>query len=110
MTHRRYVLRNGKLVELDLSTPPQPRRGPYVISDIGSYRSMVTGEMITSRSRHRDHLREHGCIEIGNEYPQPSPVEPLPPLRPEIERALQASPETHAEARAALDRATNAKV
>jgi len=40
---------------------------PYVAPDIAPYRSMITGEMITSRSRHREHLREHGCIEIGNE-------------------------------------------
>lgn len=40
---------------------------PYIAPDIQPYRSMITGEMITSRSRHRDHLRQHGCIEIGNE-------------------------------------------
>jgi hypothetical protein len=28
---------------------------------------MVTGEMITSRSHHRDHLKRHNKIEIGNE-------------------------------------------
>lgn len=40
---------------------------PMVMVDIQPYRSMQTGEMITSRSRHRDHLRQHGLIEIGNE-------------------------------------------
>lgn len=38
-----------------------------VMPDIKPYQSMVTGEMISSRSKHREHLREHGCIEIGNE-------------------------------------------
>jgi hypothetical protein len=28
---------------------------------------MQTGEMITSRSHHRAHLKQHGLIEIGNE-------------------------------------------
>ena len=41
--------------------------GPQVVRDIEPYKSMITGEMITSRSTHRDHLRAHGCIEVGNE-------------------------------------------
>lgn len=40
---------------------------PYIIGDIQPYRSMQTGEMITSRSQHRAHLRQHGLIEVGNE-------------------------------------------
>jgi hypothetical protein len=38
-----------------------------VTADIQPYRSMITGEMITSRSQHRTHLKDHGCLEIGNE-------------------------------------------
>ncbi len=41
--------------------------GPQVVRDINPYKSMVTGEMITSRSRHRDHLARHNLIEIGND-------------------------------------------
>jgi len=40
---------------------------PMVIADIQPYQSMATGEMITSRSHHRDHLKQHGLIELGNE-------------------------------------------
>lgn len=40
---------------------------PYVAADMTPYQSMITGEMITSRSQHRTHLRDHNCIEIGNE-------------------------------------------
>lgn len=40
---------------------------PTVINDIQPYKSMQTGEMITSRSTHRQHLKQHGLIEIGNE-------------------------------------------
>lgn len=43
------------------------RSAPMVIGDIAPYRSMIDGKMIESRSTHRAHLREHGCIEIGNE-------------------------------------------
>lgn len=105
----RYVMRNGRLVELDLDAPLPPRRTPYILSDIREYPSMVTGEMITSRSQHRAHLREHGCIEVGNEMPRHSP-EPLPPVREDVARALEASPETHAEARAASERAGKAEL
>lgn len=44
---------------------------PMTISDIQPYKSMITGEMITSRSQHRDHLKAHGCTEVGNEKMEP---------------------------------------
>ena len=62
---RRYLQINGELVEY--GDHLKERVSPDVIGDIKPYQSMATGEMITSRSRHRDHLREHGLIEIGNE-------------------------------------------
>ena len=40
---------------------------PMVMGDIQPYQSMATGEMITSRSRHREHLKQHGLVEVGNE-------------------------------------------
>lgn len=40
---------------------------PMVLGDIPPYRSMCDGTMITSRSQHRAHLKQHGVIEIGNE-------------------------------------------
>jgi hypothetical protein len=44
-----------------------------VMRDIAGYKSLETGEFIGSRSAHRDHLRAHGLIEIGNErMPQKS--------------------------------------
>lgn len=41
---------------------------PSVIADIQPYRSMATGEMITSRTRHRNHLKERGLVEIGDQH------------------------------------------
>lgn len=41
-----------------------------VMDDIQPYRSMWNGEMITSRSAHRNQsreLHEHGMVEVGNE-------------------------------------------
>jgi len=104
---RRFVFRGGRFVELDLNAPLPPRVAPYVMSDIKEYPSIITGEMITSRSHHREHLRMHGCVEVGNDIQTPSREE-LPPLMEDIKAAMQASPETHAEARAAMQQAMSA--
>jgi len=45
-----------------------------IMLDIQPYKSMVDGSMITSRSKHREHLRQHNCIEIGNETMQNAPL------------------------------------
>lgn len=39
----------------------------HVMPDIAPYRSMADGSIITSRSQHREHLKRHGCVEVGNE-------------------------------------------
>lgn len=101
---RRFVFRKGEFVELDLEAPLPPRRGPYIQSDIEPYRSVMTREPITSRSQHREHLRQYGVIEVGNERLGVS-REVLPPVREDVRAALDASPERHAEARAASERA-----
>ncbi len=41
--------------------------GTRVTPDIQPYQSQVDGSWITSRSRHREHLKRHNKIEIGNE-------------------------------------------
>lgn len=41
--------------------------GPQVIKDLQPYRSMIDGSVIDGRKRHRDHLKAHGCIEVGND-------------------------------------------
>lgn len=42
---------------------------PTVISDIGGYISQVDGSWIDSRSKHRNHLKQHNMIELGNDVP-----------------------------------------
>ena len=39
----------------------------HIMPDIKPYKSMIDGSMITSRSKHRTHLRDNNCIEVGNE-------------------------------------------
>ena len=46
---------------------PRSDVGFFVLGDIQPYKSMITGEMINGRRQHREHLRQHGCIEVGNE-------------------------------------------
>ena len=55
------------LVELDLDAPPQASKTAAVWNDIQEHQSTITGEMVTTRSRHRQILRESGCVEVGNE-------------------------------------------
>lgn len=40
---------------------------PMIIRDIEPYKSMITGEMISSRSVHKTHLKQHNCVEVGND-------------------------------------------
>lgn len=72
---RRFVQKDGELIEVSLDYVPEPRQ--HVMKDIQPYRSMIDGREITSRSTHREHLRAHGCIEVGNETKYLKPRGPL---------------------------------
>lgn len=62
-----------------------------IIPDIQPYRSQIDGSMIESRSKHRTHLRDHGCVEIGNEK-----VTPKAPESPKgLKDAIAASVHQH---------------
>jgi hypothetical protein len=75
----RAIYRNGKLFaeyndgELTYLAPeysPANRSelpAPMVMRDIGEYRSPIDGTQITTRSQHRDHVKRHDVIEVGNE-------------------------------------------
>jgi len=55
---------------------------PMVVADIQPYQSMCDGSWITSRSQHREHLRRHNVIEVGNEkINSPKPQSPPPGLK-----------------------------
>jgi hypothetical protein len=57
-----------------------------IIPDIEPYQSMIDGSIIHSRSRHRTHLKDHGCVEVGNEIKAAStmPKASVVDLKPEI--------------------------
>lgn len=94
---RRFVWRNGHWTELDLDAPRPKPIAPMIMRDTEPYRSVITHEVIGGRRQHREHLKAHGCVEVGNEMIA-SQREELPPVRADLERALQASPEMHAAA------------
>ena len=41
--------------------------GVEIMPDIQPYKSMADGSIITSRSKHREHLHRHNMIEVGND-------------------------------------------
>lgn len=49
--------------------------GPVVVSDIAPYKNIIDGKEIGGRRQHRDFLRAHDVVEIGNEMPKRSTPE-----------------------------------
>lgn len=97
-----YVQIDGVLYEKGT----EPIGGMLIIGDIQPYKSMITGEMITSRSKHREHLRQHGCIEIGNEVKNLE-YHGIPDAAPQQRRELiraQFDAMSHAEFKRAIKR------
>jgi hypothetical protein len=82
---------NGDLTwHSDEYCAPSENVAPLVMPDIAPYQSMIDGREITSRSVHRAHLRQHGCIEIGNEtkyLTKPKPLESPKGLKETVIRA-----------------------
>lgn len=68
--------------------PRASSRVVHVMADIQPYKSMIDGSMIGSRSVHRDHLRAHGCIEVGNEKMESKPPAPKTTRREWLYRQL----------------------
>lgn len=56
-----------------------PEAGFFVMGDINPYKSMVTGEMIQGRAQHREHLRRHDVVEVGNDFDKRPQKRPEPP-------------------------------
>ena len=48
---------------------------PMVMGDIKEYRSVIDQSVIGSRSAHREHLKRHDCVEVGNEWKKPAKSE-----------------------------------
>lgn len=81
MSRQLYVWYRGDWVEVDRHAPRAAPTAPMIIRDIEPYKSMATGERIRSRRHHRDHLRAHKLIEVGNEYNKGKPIDSAPTSR-----------------------------
>ena len=69
MTRRSWVqdpITHKLIPKEEYESPPEA--GFFVMGDINPYKSMVTGEMIQGRRQHREHLRRHDVVEVGNDY------------------------------------------
>ena len=91
MTRKRWIYHNGVAYDRDTYTPEPTATSYQVLGDITPYRSMIDGSEITSRSRHREHLKAHGMVEVGNDsslYKPPKPIESPPGLKETIIRAV----------------------
>lgn len=97
---RTYVYIDGEFVE-----KKRDERGQwhYIQGDIQPYQSMIDGTMITSRLQHRNHLRLHNCIEVGNEDPLKHGAKPPKNNRVEVLKH-QVANMTHAQANRILER------
>lgn len=94
----RYVYKDGKIVYAEergeVIVNEMPYTVPanyYVMGDIQPYTSMVDGSLITSRSHHRAHLKQHGCVEVGNDsslFKPPKPRQSPPGLKDAIIHAV----------------------
>lgn len=88
----RYIYKNGEViyaeergvVTIDRREEMKVGQAPMVMNDIKPYQSMIDGSEITSRSRHREHLQRHGCIEVGNEKMKPKEYRPPPGLKDDV--------------------------
>jgi hypothetical protein len=86
---------NGELVEKHKAN--DVINAPMIMGDIVPYQSMIDGSMIQSRSRHREHLKDNGCIEVGNESMETKRTAPSSEKRREV-LAQQLGNMTHNEA------------
>lgn len=66
MARMRWIQIDGELIPADEVTYRESN-APIIMGDIQPYQSMIDGSIIESRSSHREHLKRHGMIEVGNE-------------------------------------------
>lgn len=83
----------GKLVPIEEWADSKPGAGFMIMDDIKPYQSMIDGSIINSRSQHRKHLREHDCVEVGNDSSIKNtsrrPLQSPPGLTDSIRRAVE---------------------
>jgi hypothetical protein len=89
MARKSYVSVNGEWVEKEKWTPPSDSPAFYVMGDQQPYVSVVTGEVIGGRRQHREHLRAHDLVEVGNEKVKQKPIPDVPGRKEAIIDAIR---------------------
>ena len=64
MSKKTFVYRDGKLIE---KTEASRNAGLNIMRDIEPYQNMKDRGWIPSRSQHREFLKKHNFVEVGNE-------------------------------------------
>ena len=82
---RSWVYIDGVAYEKGVDALPDVHQ---VMPDIKPYKSMITGEMITSRAQHREHLKKHGFREVGNDSSLTRPYKGMPDAAPQQRKEL----------------------
>jgi len=84
--HLIYAEENGEVKLNNMAETNRPDF--YVMPDVQPFRSMIDGSLITSRGKYRQHLRQHNCVEVGNDSSireiKPKPIESPPGLKQAI--------------------------
>ena len=75
----------GELVEI---TPGIPVSIHQVMPEIEGYKSMVDGSWIDSRAKHREHLKRHNCVEVGNDSSLWSGPKGIPDVAPQQRKEI----------------------
>lgn len=99
-----YVQINGTLYERGHEPVAE---GPMIVDDIKPYVSQITGEIIDSRAKHREHLKIHDCVEIGDQVAPMLNHQPNYDVKPEQRKELiraQIDAMSHADFKRALRR------
>jgi len=68
---------------------PKEKIGVVFVPDIQPYQNMLNGEWITGRRQHKEFLKQHNYIEVGNEKIMPKKPERLPDVRHDMLRVYE---------------------
>ena len=98
---RSWVYVDG--VAYEKGVDPMPDR-VQIMPEIEPYQSMVTGEWITSRAKHQEHVRRHHLVELGNDSSLTAKYKGIPDTAPQQRKELliaQVNAMTHEQWKAA---------
>lgn len=88
---RRWIYKDGEAIEVSRDYVELRQTDYRVLPDIQPYQNMLDGREISSRSRHREFIRDNNLVELGNDsilHAKPKPLESPPGLKEQYIRAV----------------------